>query len=417
VRLPGGTVRYMLGVVTGALSVGLACVSVAAGGNAEIAMELLLRQRDACYRPRPTPYFQPRQIILAKGSLDSPSSRAMIEGICAAYPQAQVTERLDLPHNRIDLGNGDPLSRHQIGKQTLVFGQHHSAVRRSDEQDNTCPNYWHFSPYGFCPFGCTYCYLAGTKGVWFSPTVKVFVNVEEILSQVDRITRKLKAPTAFYLGKLQDPLALDPLTGYSRAIVPFFAEHSTARLTLLTKSANVGNLLDLGHGGHATLSWSLNPQSIWERFEPGTPSPADRIKAMARCAAAGYPIRAVIMPIIPHGKWRDAYQDLICQLLTTVTLDRITLGGLCSYDAALALTEAKLGPDSTLSHALRRGSGRSTDGRRRYARSERITLYRHLIDTIRQQAPGTPISLCLEERHVFAALGLVDNIGRCNCVL
>lgn len=407
----------MLGYVIRALSVGLACASVAAGGNETIAMELLPRQRDACYRPRPVPYFQPRQMILAKGSLDSPGSRAMIDGVCAAYPQARVTQRLDLPHNRIDLGNGDPLRRHETGKQTLVFGQHHSAVRRSEEQGNTCPNYWHFSPYGFCPYGCTYCYLAGTKGVWFSPTVKVFVNVEEILSQVDRIARKLKTPTAFYLGKLQDALALDPLTGYSRVIVPFFANHSIARLTLLTKSANVGNLLDLDHNGHATLSWSLNPQSIWRLFEPGTPSPTERIRAMAMCAAAGYPVRAVIMPIIPDGDWRTAYQDLIDELLGTMQVERITLGGLCSYDAALALTEAKLGPGSTLSQALRRGEGRSPDGRQRYAQSERITLYRHLIDAIRQQAPGTPISLCLEERHVFAALGLVDNIGRCNCVL
>jgi len=212
-------------------------------------------------------------------------------------------------------------------------------------------------------------------------------------------------------------LALDPLTGYSRVIVPFFANHSIARLTLLTKSANVGNLLDLDHNGHATLSWSLNPQSIWRLFEPGTPSPTERIRAMAMCAAAGYPVRAVIMPIIPDGDWRTAYQDLIDELLGTMQVERITLGGLCSYDAALALTEAKLGPGSTLSQALRRGEGRSPDGRQRYAQSERITLYRHLIDAIRQQAPGTPISLCLEERHVFAALGLVDNIGRCNCVL
>ncbi len=407
----------MLGSVIRALALALACANVATGGDGTVVMELVPRQCDALYRPQPTPYFQPTQIILAKGSLDTPRSRAMIDGICATYPQAEVTERLDQPHNRIDLGSGDPLTRHHIGKQTLLFGRHHSAVRQSDEQGNTCPNYWHFSPYGFCPYGCTYCYLAGTKGVWFSPTVKVFVNLEEILSQVDRAACRLRVPTAFYLGKLQDPLALDPLTGYSRTLIPFFAEHSTARLTLLTKSASVENLLDLDHRRHATLSWSLNPQPIWQQFEPATPPPTDRITAMARCAAAGYPVRAVIMPIIPHVDWRNAYQDLIGQLLTTVELDRITLGGLCSYDAALALTEAKLGPNSILSHALRRAPGKSSDGRRRYARSERIALYSHLIHAIRHQAPRTPISLCLEEQQVFDALGLLDSIGRCNCVL
>jgi len=61
-----------------------------------------------------------------------------------------------------------------MGKKTLVFGVHKSALRFSGEDGNTCPNYWHFSPYGFCPYDCQYCYLAGTPGVRFSPTVKIF---------------------------------------------------------------------------------------------------------------------------------------------------------------------------------------------------------------------------------------------------
>jgi hypothetical protein len=56
--------------------------------------------------------------------------------------------------------------------------------------------------------------LAGTPGVWFSPTVKIFLNLEEIVSEVDRTANQLGRPTAFYLGKLQDGLALEPLSGY-----------------------------------------------------------------------------------------------------------------------------------------------------------------------------------------------------------
>ena len=62
----------MLGVVIRALALGLACASVAAGGDGTVVMELVPRQCDVPYRPQPTPYFQPTQIILAKGSLDTP---------------------------------------------------------------------------------------------------------------------------------------------------------------------------------------------------------------------------------------------------------------------------------------------------------------------------------------------------------
>jgi spore photoproduct lyase len=98
----------------------------------------------------------------------------------------------------------------------------------------------------------------------------------------------LGKPTTFYLGKLQDGLSLDPLTGYSRQIVPFFADHPQARLTLLTKSADVSNLLDLEHRGHSILSWTLNPAAVVEAFEPHTPTLEARIRAMEACAEAVY---------------------------------------------------------------------------------------------------------------------------------
>lgn len=122
-----------------------------------------------------------------------------------------------------------------ILESKFVLGEHNSAVRFSEEEDNTCPNYWHFSPYGFCPYGCHYCYLAGTPGVRFSPAVKIFLNLPEILTEVDRIANQLGRPMAFYLGKLQDGLALDPLSGYSRKMIPFFARHPYAHMVVLTK--------------------------------------------------------------------------------------------------------------------------------------------------------------------------------------
>jgi len=163
------------------------------------------------YRPRPAPLFRPTRIVLAKGSNRTQSRRRLAERICAAYPEAEVVEAFGAPHNRVDLGETDPWRLHERGKQTLVLGEHRSAVRFSDEGGNACPNYWHFSPYGFCPYGCHYCYLAGTPGVWFSPSVKIFLNLEEIFGEVDRTATRLGRPMAFYLGKLQDGLALDPL--------------------------------------------------------------------------------------------------------------------------------------------------------------------------------------------------------------
>ena len=336
--------------------------------------------------------------------------------MCRAYPDAEVANQPNVPHNRVDLGQADPVRALRQGKRTLVLGEHRSAVRQSKEGDNACPNYWHFSPYGFCPYGCRYCYLAGTPGVRFSPTVKVFVNLPEILTEIDQIAARLAEPMAFYLGKLQDGLALDPLTGYSRTLVPFFAAHPYTRMTLLTKSATIENLLDLDHRGHTILSWSLNPAETIAAFETGTPPLAERLQAMERCAEAGYPVRAVIMPIIPVPGWEGAYARFLGGLLAEVPLDRITLGGICSYRAARGLMESQLGRSNAVSNAFD-PFGPSPDGRLRYPALLRTELYRHLIQTIRDCAPDREIGLCLEEERVFHSLGLTKAIGRCNCVL
>ena len=367
------------------------------------------------YKPKPAPYFNPDTIIITKGSYQTLQQRNLVETICSMYPNAQIVEESGLPHNRVELNSSDPLELHYRGKKTLVFGVHKSALRCSDEDSNSCPNYWHFSPYGFCPYDCQYCYLAGTPGVKYSPTVKIFLNLREILDQIHRVASRLTKPTAFYLGKLQDALALDPLTGYSRIMIPFFARQKQARLTLLTKSMNVDNLLDLDHQRRTILSWSLNPPEIHIAFEKNVPSPGKRTIAIKKCAEAGYPVRAVIMPIIPVEGWQNIYTRFLKNLLQSVPLDRITLGQICSYSAALKLTERKLSKRNPISSQLEKT--KSNDGRTRFPFKLRTMVYRQLIDVIRESQPQLPIGLCMEEYQTFKALNMVSAVGRCNCVL
>jgi len=367
------------------------------------------------YQPKPVPHFNPDRIVITKGSYQTAQQRELINAICDVYPGAQVIELLDLSHNRLEFDSSDSLAQHYQGKITLVFGIHKSALRYSGEDRNTCPNYWHFSPYGFCPYDCQYCYLAGTPGVKYSPTVKIFLNLPQILNHIDRVASQLTEPTAFYLGKLQDALALDPLTGYSRVMIPFFAQHKLARLILLTKSANVENLLDLNHQGHTILSWSLNPPEICRAFEKNAPSCEERIAAMQKCLKAGYPLRAVIMPIIPVEDWQNIYANFLKVLLMAVPLERVTLGQICSYSGALRITERKLGKINPISNQIE--GRKSSDGRFRFPLRLRIEIYKHLIDMIRKLQPELQVSLCMEEHQTFEALNIEGTIGCCNCVL
>lgn len=369
------------------------------------------------YKPLRADLFQPSRIYLAKGSLPTRERRQFVEGICRLYPEVEVKECLDTPHNRIRLDEPDALAVHRLGKQTLVFGELRTGVRFSQEKGNSCPNYWHFSPYGFCPYGCKYCYLAGTQGIKFSPTVKIYVNLPEMLSEIDRIARREGRPVAFYLGKLQDPLALDPLTAYSTVIVPFFAEHPLARLTLLTKSTHIDRLLELDHKEHTILSWSVNPPEVSALFEENVPDVEERLEAMRRVAQRGYPVRAVMMPIIPLDGWQDAYMKFTELLIRTVPIQRLTLGGVCIYRGARQIMERKLGAGNVISARIDRNLQVTGDGRARYSQALRNMVYSLIIQTVRRLRPDLEMSLCLEEAALWQSTGLRAGLGRCNCVL
>ena len=374
------------------------------------------RSLPANHKPRPVNHFHIERIILAKGSIATPQRERFVRSICEIHPKAQIVKCCDLPHNRIDFGRTDALKCHERGKKTLVFGELKNAVRFSEDENNTCPNYWHFSVYGFCPYGCMYCYLSGTQGVWHSPTVKIYVNLPEIIDKIDRIANQLAHPTAFYHGKLQDGLALDPLTAYSTVLIPFFARHRFARQIILTKSISVERLLELDHGGHTILTWSLNPPVIADAYETNVPPVERRIEAMRQCAEAGYPIRAVMMPIIPHEDWERLYSQFLEILLTTVPLQRLTIGGICIYNQARTLMERRLGPRNTISMNIARGYTRG-DGRARYTPDLRRRLYRHIIDLAHAIRPDLEIALCLEENIVWKIVDLENSRGCCNCVL
>ncbi|MBI5116448.1 hypothetical protein HZA56_08240 [Candidatus Poribacteria bacterium] len=360
--------------------------------------------------------FDVMRIILAKGGQTTPERRRFIEGICSLYPSASLTECPKTPHNRIDLGETGPVALHREGVRTLVFGELKSAVRKSEETGNTCPNYWHFSVYGYCFYGCSYCYLAGTRGVWNSPTVKIFVNLPEILRKIDQSANKAKRPIAFYHGKLQDGLALDSLTAYSTVLIPFFAQHSFARQVILTKSNMVERLLNLDHRGRTILSWSLNPPDIAAQFEANVPPVEARIKAMCEAAEAGYPIRAVVMPLIPIPGWEEKYDEFLRDLLSRVPIRRLTLGGICSYPNARVLMERKLGSENTISRNIAEDEA-TGDERARYDRALRIRMFAHLAHVVRETRPDIELALCLEDQAVWKVVNTEFRLGRCNCII
>ena len=375
--------------------------------------------RDEKGRPAGSP-LRFERVVLARGAERSPGVQERVLGSC---PEARLERQPDVPPCRAELSIPPGEDRRTVGKRTLVLGRIGRVLDRNCEpgmgERVVCFPYWHFSAVGNCPYDCKFCYLAGNRGNMKCPAVKVYTNLEEVMAAIGRVADRAEGPVLFYGSKLQDFVALDPLTEYSRALVPFAAAHPNIRLLFLTKSAAVDGFLDLDHGGHTILSWTLNAEVVIGQYEVGTPTLAERLDAARRAADAGYEVRFVFMPMIPMAGWRERHAEAMRRALAAVRASRITLGGICMYQPALSAMRRRRDVDEGCLRPILDNLERPPTRRERFRfRPEmRQELYGHMIDGIREIDPTIPVSLCLETPEVWRSVGLDPTQPACNCLL
>jgi spore photoproduct lyase len=172
-----------------------------------------------------------------------------------------------------------------------------------------------------CPAHCQYCYLAGS--LQGPPITRVFANLDEVLAPIAHLTgngtitsrdpERMREGTTFELSCYTDPLGIEHLTGSLAAAITQVGtgrhgEGSSLRFT--TKFDGVDPLLELPHGRRTRIRFSLNAAEV-ERFEGGTARMPQRIDALRRVAAAGYPVGLTIAPVMPVDGWRESYGRLI----------------------------------------------------------------------------------------------------------
>jgi len=375
--------------------------------------------------------WQPERVVLTRGCDASPPQQIYCERLIAAFPEAEVIDRRDVPHNRLSVPGDTQRDRLKWGKATLVLGSigRPLHINRDPEARHgvLCAPYLAYHTSWFCFYDCAYCYLAGSPGVKFSPTVRIFTNVGDVLAQMFCTLEQQPGPVGFYSGKVQDGLQLDPITNSSRILIPALVEQPNARLIYLTKSAAVENLLELARVGQAAgqrgtsqagrlryddivVTWSLNADEIVRTMERGTASLRERLTAAARCKEAGYEVRFVVMPLVPFEGWEAAYDELLEQALA-VGPSQITLGGICSYPGAARALRENLGADNPISPLLTSSRG----CRARYPLALRVKIYRHLLQHIRSRS-DLPVSLCLETLEAWEQVGLDPRTAHCNCM-
>ena len=251
-----------------------------------------------------------------------------------------------------------------------------------------------------CPMDCTYCILQAYMN---NPWMSFFVNTDDLIGELEE--RRRMEPDSFVrigTGEFTDSMILDSLTGLSGILVEYMRDKPSMVLELKTKSTMIDNLEKLRHAGRTITAWSLNSRTINLREELHTATIDMRLAAAARCSRWGYPLAFHFDPIILHDHWQQEYTATIDKLFAAVPAERIawiSLGAFRFLPALRTIAGQRFPGSSLFFEEFVPG----LDGKYRYFRSQRVELYRTLVEKIRQHAaPETCIYLCMESDEIWS---------------
>ena len=249
-----------------------------------------------------------------------------------------------------------------------------------------------------CTIDCTYCILQAYLN---QPNLRLFGNLDEMFDELSGSLAENRCSLhRTGTGEFTDSLLLDPFTGLSRLIVPFFAKTPNGVLELKTKTDFIGNLRGLDHGGHTIVAWSLNPQEVQKREEPLSATISERLDAARACAGEGYFLAFHFDPIIDYAGWKSGYAKTLELLFDRIDPSRIvwiSLGALRFMPELKAIIKARH-PSSRIAYGE---FIRGLDGKMRYFRDIRAEFYSFMVDRIRQADPNLCVYLCMESDDVW----------------
>jgi len=300
-----------------------------------------------------------------------------------------------------------------LGKRTLLVthrkGPFLSVCQGMTDRHHACCAYRILNVFENCPMDCTYCIL---QGYLDSPLLVLYANLTDLADEIacacrvpdhDRQGARPTRPDQWLrigTGELGDSLALDGLTGLSLDLMRIVEPFSNVVLEFKTKTAEIESLLSVTPPPNVVISWSLNTLRHIGNEEIGAPSLGERLDAARRCQNHGYRLGFHFDPLIFSPGWEEDYHAVVEALFDHIDPTRIvwmSLGALRFPPAMKRIIEERF-PHSTIT------CGElvpSWDGKLRYFRPIRVTMYRKMLRWITTRAPDVVVYLCMESRQIW----------------
>jgi DNA repair photolyase len=169
---------------------------------------------------------------------------------------------------------------------------------------------WSLNPYMGCVHRCTFCYVRAFEqradrpsDQRYGTSIRVKINVAEVLRR--ELARESWAGESVAVGAATDPY--QPAEGryrLTRGCIEAFAEASNP-FSLITRGPmivrDVDVLAEAARRAGVTISFSIPTldEGVWQKTEPSTAHPRQRLRAVKTLVDAGIKVGVGMAPILP----------------------------------------------------------------------------------------------------------------------
>lgn len=245
-------------------------------------------------------------------------THARTQKILAGFPSAEVIE---IGHYKDVFCRSRQNCRLQHHSQKLILAARQGTLLYAGApvcQSFGNRHFYYSSCVMNCIFDCEYCYL---KGMYPSANIVVFVNLEEIFAEVERVLAE--HPLYLCVSYDTDLLALEPVIGYVQEWCGFTARHPNLAIEVRTKCANISFAGTARAVPGVIYAFTLSPQAVIDACERHTPSLAERLSCAAALMRAGCPVRLCFDPMIYVPDWQRHYESMLEQVFCSIDMDKV----------------------------------------------------------------------------------------------
>lgn len=304
------------------------------------------------------------------------------------------------------------------GKRTLVIDLRSGSLLDefvNHDCGSICPNFPKLIPGTNCPYGCKYCFLAGTYRACRPFVCAYVIDFDKLEHEIRRHHGQSPGVTVISAGEMSDPLAGDYLGCMPRIVEMLGRMERVKLLLLLTKSGidEIRPILAVDHNNHTITSWSITCDEVVERYEERTEPIESRLAAAKAAQNAGYEVLFRLDPFLVFDGWQDAYAQTIDRIYgMDIHPSRFTLGSFRLLGNLGGIIKARFPECDLLEQPLVNDGGK----RKRYPHNVRQEFYLTAIAQIRERDEDVPVALCKETPEMHQAFGDLVNATKCNCL-